>query len=198
MLPGIRRTDEPVFNVPRLGKNHVRAAQHRDLLAILLCSRVKTNFTPGKRTSSNAPATAVDIPILDYLAAWRRSARIPTSIPASGIIFDGSGRRASGIQSDSQPTRPIQRLQHIGAVKPQELRVDNPFRPHVLHCGQGPRAVKIDIGDQDGQLFRRPAERRSRQHGHAGIGQQPPAQVVAGDDPSPGEPVAVLDKSGNT
>jgi lysine 2,3-aminomutase len=34
LLPGIRRTDEVVYNVPRLGKNHVRAYQHRDLLAI--------------------------------------------------------------------------------------------------------------------------------------------------------------------
>jgi len=25
LLPGLNRTDEPVFNVPRLGKNHLRA-----------------------------------------------------------------------------------------------------------------------------------------------------------------------------
>jgi lysine 2,3-aminomutase len=34
LLPGSFRTDEPVFNVPRLGKNHVRAAQDRELIAI--------------------------------------------------------------------------------------------------------------------------------------------------------------------
>jgi len=33
LLPGIFRTDEPVFNVPRLGKNHVRAWQDRELIA---------------------------------------------------------------------------------------------------------------------------------------------------------------------
>jgi lysine 2,3-aminomutase len=34
LLPGSFRTDEPVFNVPRLGKNHVRAWQDRELIAI--------------------------------------------------------------------------------------------------------------------------------------------------------------------
>jgi lysine 2,3-aminomutase len=34
LLPGAFRTDEPVFNVPRLGKNHVRASQDRELVAI--------------------------------------------------------------------------------------------------------------------------------------------------------------------
>ncbi|MCZ7542754.1 MAG: KamA family radical SAM protein [Anaerolineae bacterium] len=34
LLPGMFRTDEPVFNVPRLGKNHVRARQDRELIAI--------------------------------------------------------------------------------------------------------------------------------------------------------------------
>jgi len=35
LLPGSRRTDEAVYNVPGLGKNHLRAYQHRDLLTIL-------------------------------------------------------------------------------------------------------------------------------------------------------------------
>jgi len=34
LLPGSFRTDEPVFNVPRLGKNHVRSWQDRELVAI--------------------------------------------------------------------------------------------------------------------------------------------------------------------
>ena len=34
LLPGIFRTDEPVFNVPRLGKNHIRAWQDRELIAL--------------------------------------------------------------------------------------------------------------------------------------------------------------------
>ena len=34
LLAGSFRTDEPVFNVPRLGKNHVRAMQDRELVGI--------------------------------------------------------------------------------------------------------------------------------------------------------------------
>ena len=34
LLPGTFRTDEPVFNVPRLGKNHVRAWQDHELIMI--------------------------------------------------------------------------------------------------------------------------------------------------------------------
>jgi len=34
LLPGTRRMDDTVYNIPRLGKNYVRAMQHRDLLAI--------------------------------------------------------------------------------------------------------------------------------------------------------------------
>ena len=34
ILPGIFRTDEPVFNVPFLGKNHLRAWQDHELISI--------------------------------------------------------------------------------------------------------------------------------------------------------------------
>lgn len=34
LLPGIFRTEEPVFNVPRLGKNHLRAWQDHELIMI--------------------------------------------------------------------------------------------------------------------------------------------------------------------
>ncbi len=34
LLPGQFRTDEPVFNVPRLGKNHIRAWQDRELIGL--------------------------------------------------------------------------------------------------------------------------------------------------------------------
>ncbi len=34
LLPGIFRTEEPVFNVPRMGKNHIMRAQDHELIAI--------------------------------------------------------------------------------------------------------------------------------------------------------------------
>jgi lysine 2,3-aminomutase len=35
LLPGLIRTDEPVFNVPRLGKSHLRAGQDHEVIMIL-------------------------------------------------------------------------------------------------------------------------------------------------------------------
>ncbi len=35
LLPGLVRTDEPVFNVPRLGKSHLRAGQDHEVIMIL-------------------------------------------------------------------------------------------------------------------------------------------------------------------
>jgi lysine 2,3-aminomutase len=34
LVPGLDRTDEPVFNIPALGKNYLKAAQHHDVIAI--------------------------------------------------------------------------------------------------------------------------------------------------------------------
>jgi len=34
LLPGIIRTDEPVFNIPRLGKNYIRSNQHHKVIMI--------------------------------------------------------------------------------------------------------------------------------------------------------------------
>ena len=34
LMPGICCNDEPVFNIPRLGKNHIRAWQDREWIVI--------------------------------------------------------------------------------------------------------------------------------------------------------------------
>lgn len=68
LLPGIRRTDEPVYNVPGLGKNHVRAMQHRELIAIRGDGARVYEFHPWeKNIVERAPYIAVDTPILGYL-----------------------------------------------------------------------------------------------------------------------------------
>jgi len=68
LLPGIRRTDEPVYNVPRLGKNHIRARQSRDLLAIKPDgSRVYEYHPWEKYIVERDPYVAESVPILDYL-----------------------------------------------------------------------------------------------------------------------------------
>lgn len=68
LLPGVFRTDEPVFNVPRLGKNHIRAWQDRELLAIRPDgSRVYFWHPWEKGITPTEPWAYTDVPILDYL-----------------------------------------------------------------------------------------------------------------------------------
>lgn len=69
LLPGLERTDEAVFNVPRLGKNYLKSGAHRDLLSILADgSRVYEFFSWEKNISSSIRTyCAPDVPILAYL-----------------------------------------------------------------------------------------------------------------------------------
>lgn len=55
LLPGLDRTDEPVFNVPKLGKNHLRAGQDHRLVMILADGSRVYEFHPGKKTSRRSP-----------------------------------------------------------------------------------------------------------------------------------------------
>jgi len=50
LLPGVFRTDEPVFNVPRLGKNHVRALQNHRLIMIRPDGRRVYMWLPWERS----------------------------------------------------------------------------------------------------------------------------------------------------
>ena len=68
LLPGTRRTDEAVYNVPGLGKNYLRAFQHRDLIAVLPSGERVYEFHPWEK--GVGPFTSyvgTDVPILDYL-----------------------------------------------------------------------------------------------------------------------------------
>jgi lysine 2,3-aminomutase len=69
LLPGLERTDEAVFNVPRLGKNYLKSREHRDLLAILPDGARVYEFYSWEKNLSNITNTYpfVDVPILDYL-----------------------------------------------------------------------------------------------------------------------------------
>jgi lysine 2,3-aminomutase len=69
LLPGSRRTDETVYNVPGLGKNYLRASQHRDLVAIMPDGARAYKFHPWEKGIINREGyVGYDIPILDYLA----------------------------------------------------------------------------------------------------------------------------------
>lgn len=69
LLPGISRTDEAVYNVPGMGKNYLRARQHRDLISILPDGTRLYEFHPWEKNITRHISTHIgqDVPILDYL-----------------------------------------------------------------------------------------------------------------------------------
>ncbi len=68
LIPGLRRTDEAVYNVPGLGKNYIRARQHRDLLTVLPDGSRIYEFHPWEKNVAYCETyMATDVPILDYL-----------------------------------------------------------------------------------------------------------------------------------
>jgi lysine 2,3-aminomutase len=72
LLPGSVRTDEIVFNVPRLGKNYLRAVQHRDIISILPDGRRVYEFHPWEKKLSLVDTYIyTDVSIHKYLKRLR-------------------------------------------------------------------------------------------------------------------------------
>ncbi len=68
LLPGLSRTDEAVYNVPGLGKNYLRAIQHREMLSILPNgSRIYEFHSWEKNIRKQKSYIGVDVPIQGYL-----------------------------------------------------------------------------------------------------------------------------------
>jgi lysine 2,3-aminomutase len=68
LLPGIFRPDEPVFNVPFLGKNHLRAWQDHELISILPDGRRMYSFHPWEKNIDQVkPYLYTDVSIRSYL-----------------------------------------------------------------------------------------------------------------------------------
>jgi lysine 2,3-aminomutase len=68
LMPGLSRTDEPVYNVPGLGKNHLNAWQHRDFISIRRDGSRVYEFHPWeKKIADQKTYVGDDVPILDYL-----------------------------------------------------------------------------------------------------------------------------------
>nr|WP_321469201.1 KamA family radical SAM protein [uncultured Desulfobulbus sp.] len=73
LLPGTVRTDEIVFNVPRLGKNYLLAGQNRDLITILPDGRRVYEFHPWeKKMALMDTYVYTDVSIHDYLKRLQR------------------------------------------------------------------------------------------------------------------------------
>ncbi|HDP37185.1 MAG TPA: KamA family radical SAM protein [Candidatus Atribacteria bacterium] len=73
LLPGQFRTDEPVFNVPRLGKNHIRAWQDRELIGINKEGRRIYLWHPWEKGIALVePYVYKDVSIYDYLQELKK------------------------------------------------------------------------------------------------------------------------------
>ncbi|MDD5508691.1 MAG: KamA family radical SAM protein [Bacteroidales bacterium] len=71
-LPGIVRTDEPVFNVPKLGKSHLRAWQDHELIMILGSGQRVYRFFPWEsKVTLIDDYIYSDVPIYDYFQRLR-------------------------------------------------------------------------------------------------------------------------------
>jgi len=68
LLPGLSRTDEAVYNLPALGKQYLRASQHRDVISVLPDGSRVYEFHPWEKNIRMQDSyIGIDIPILDYL-----------------------------------------------------------------------------------------------------------------------------------
>ena len=68
LLPGITRTDEPVFNVPRLGKSSLSAWQDHEVIMIMWDGRRVYRFYPWESKQALVePYNYIDVSIYDYL-----------------------------------------------------------------------------------------------------------------------------------
>ncbi len=73
LSPGLMRTDKPVYNVPRLGKNYIRSQQHHSLLTIMPDRRSVYEFHPWEKNLSLVDTYIdTDVSIYDYLQEFER------------------------------------------------------------------------------------------------------------------------------
>jgi len=73
LAPGLVRTDEPVYNVPKLGKNYIKAGQHHTLISILPNGKRIYEFHPWEKYISNVETYIdTDVSIYKYLEELKR------------------------------------------------------------------------------------------------------------------------------
>lgn len=73
LLPGLTRTDEPVYNVPGLGKNYLRSSQHHDVISILPDGSRVYEFHPWEPSAAGFKNyVGIDVPVLSYLQRLKK------------------------------------------------------------------------------------------------------------------------------
>ncbi|HRY31971.1 MAG TPA: KamA family radical SAM protein [Bacteroidales bacterium] len=88
ILPGIVRTDEPVFNVPRLGKSHLRAWQdHEPIMIMPDGSRVYRFYPWESMIARTEDYLYTDISITNYLQRLARDGEDPADYASIWYYF---------------------------------------------------------------------------------------------------------------
>ncbi len=73
LIPGLLRTDEPVFNVPKLGKSHLRSWQDHEVIMILPDGSRIYEFHPWEKNICQVDTYFhKDVPILEYLQTLKK------------------------------------------------------------------------------------------------------------------------------
>jgi lysine 2,3-aminomutase len=79
LSPGTIRVDEPVYNVPGLGKNYLRAKQHHDVIMILPDGRRMYEFHPWEKKLTQVQTYVdADISIWNYLERLKEIGEEPS------------------------------------------------------------------------------------------------------------------------
>ncbi len=88
LLTGLCRTDEAVFNLPGLGKNHLNAWQHRDIVSIRPDGSRVYEFHPWeKKIAPRRTYIGDDVPILDYLERLKNIGENPDDYESIWYYF---------------------------------------------------------------------------------------------------------------
>ncbi len=88
LLPGLVRTDEPVFNVPKLGKVHLRAWQDHEPIMILPTGQRVYRFYPWESGMTLVDDYIyTDVAIWDYLTRLHKDGESPSSYRSIWYYF---------------------------------------------------------------------------------------------------------------
>jgi lysine 2,3-aminomutase len=88
MIPGLSRTDVPVFNIPALGKNNLGSWQNHDLIMISPRGERIYEFHPWEKNIVSVPTYIYhDVPILDYLQRLQSRSEDPKEYASIWYYF---------------------------------------------------------------------------------------------------------------
>jgi len=88
LSPGLDRTDEAVFNIPRLGKSYLRAGQDHEVVMVLPNGSRVYEFSPWDQgVNETKPYLYEDVPILEFLGKLARRGESPADYRSIWYYF---------------------------------------------------------------------------------------------------------------